>query len=144
MAGLDAFARDGSHELRSLEGRPKTAFRSESCVGRAGELPRVPGSVGRAEFHHASPAYAGAPTAQNSRAAGRERRESTVHLVTGAGGFLERPLVERLVADGLPVRAMHHREPAAPRLHGASARPESAAHELDGAAPPTAVVLRLW
>jgi len=67
-----------------------------------------------------------------------------VHLVTGAGGFLERPLVERLVADGLPVRAMHHREPAAPRLHCASARPESAAHELDGAAPPTAVVLRLW
>src|ERR1019366_699301 len=71
MAGLDAFARNGSHELRSLEGRPKTAFRSESCVGRAGELPRVLGSVGRAEFHHASPAYAGAPTAQNSGAAGR-------------------------------------------------------------------------
>src|ERR1017187_3757398 len=115
MAGLDAFARDGSHELRSLEGRLKTAFRSESCVGRAGELPRVPGCVGRAEFHHTSPAYAGAPTTQNSGAAGRARRESAVQHVTGAGGFLGRPLVERLVADGLPVRAMHHREPAAPR-----------------------------
>ncbi|MFI5198244.1 MAG: NAD-dependent epimerase/dehydratase family protein, partial [Thermoanaerobaculia bacterium] len=42
-----------------------------------------------------------------------------MHLVTGAGGFLGRPLVERLVADGMPVRAMHHREPAAPRRPGA-------------------------
>jgi len=41
-----------------------------------------------------------------------------VHLVTGAGGFLGRPLVERLVADGMPVRAMHRRDPAAPTPPG--------------------------
>jgi nucleoside-diphosphate-sugar epimerase len=41
-----------------------------------------------------------------------------VHLVTGAGGFLGRPLVERLVADGMSVRAMHHRETATPRRPG--------------------------
>ena len=58
---VDAFARDGSHELRGLEGRPKTSFRPQSRVSRAGELPRAPGSVGRTEFRHASPAYAGAP-----------------------------------------------------------------------------------
>src|SRR5450756_1003120 len=63
MSGLDAFAREGSHELRGLEGRPKTAFRPQSRVGRAGELPRAPGSVGRMESRHASPAYAVPPCA---------------------------------------------------------------------------------
>lgn len=39
-------------------------------------------------------------------------------LVTGAGGFLGRPLVERLVADGIPVRAMHHLGPEGPPRPG--------------------------
>ena len=39
-------------------------------------------------------------------------------LVTGAGGFLGRPLVERLVADGTPVRAMYHRSPEIPPRPG--------------------------
>jgi nucleoside-diphosphate-sugar epimerase len=39
-------------------------------------------------------------------------------LVTGAGGFLGSPLVERLVADGIPVRAMHYRNPEAPPRPG--------------------------
>ena len=44
-------------------------------------------------------------------------------LVTGAGGFLGSPLVERLVADGIPVRAMHHLSPeGSPRQGVVAAR----------------------
>lgn len=39
-------------------------------------------------------------------------------LVTGASGFLGSPLVERLVADGIPVRAMHYRDHGVPPRSG--------------------------
>jgi len=39
-------------------------------------------------------------------------------LVSGAGGFLGAPLVERLVAEGIPVRSMHHRDPGTPPRAG--------------------------
>src|ERR1039457_4981924 len=78
-----------------------------------GVVPHGPGPVSALDGQAAPGA------AQISGAPGCARRESAVHLVTGADGFLGRPLVERLVADGLPVRAMHHREPAAPRRSGA-------------------------
>ncbi|HQQ76136.1 MAG TPA: NAD-dependent epimerase/dehydratase family protein, partial [Thermoanaerobaculia bacterium] len=46
-------------------------------------------------------------------AEGGARRASGVHLVTGAGGFIGRALVESLAAGGEPVRAMFRTPPQA-------------------------------